>query len=1052
MYITIYASDLNAVGALELYAFYDPEVFTVTSSDTMSLVSGQQVAINTATPGEASFNMISATGVSGSGSIWEIALRVNSSAAAGSYDLTLAVGDAYDTSLAPIAFSASGCSITVNAPTVSKQTMSVYWSGSSYTTYYKGDSVTVNFATNNAYNLSSADFEIEYDETMLELVSISLGSKLTSATNAIYSINSDIPGYAKISYASTSAISGGISPIVSATFKIISDDNSSASVKMTASNIYNSNLEVINGSSATRSIYVGKRTVAPTLPKISVSTFDGTAESFDISISAPGSTELAAIDFEISFDATKINCLNAVCEAPGCFIVQNIDNENGKVKFSFICVDGISEDTELVKLTFSREGLAGGSVRLGVVGKNAVDANYDPLSFEYESVTLLCHVPGPHATCTAPQICTICAKVFEDPLGHDEIAHDAKAPTCSEVGWDAYVTCSRCDHTTYVQIDTLPHNSTYYEAKEPTCTEFGWDAYEICADCGYSSYQKIDAYGHRILVGGTVMADPLELANDTGYPFSYNESTGEYASTNKDHYSGSYFTITVLHDCSLTIKYRVSSENGWDKLIIRRNGYEIANISGSWSQQSKVLDLSAGDVVTISYTKDGSVHSGSDTGWFILEYDNVEVSSYVPAPAEEAEPTCTEAVVCHFCQTQVKEALGHDEISHAAQAPTCTEVGWDAYVTCSRCDYTTYAEIAALGHNEVAHAAQVPTCTAIGWGAYVTCSRCDHSTHEEIAALGHHEISHAAQVPTCTAIGWDAYVTCSRCDYSTYEEIRATGHTASNWIIDVEATYDTDGSKHKQCLVCQAVTEVSIVPMLSHSYISVVTAPTCTHQGYTTHTCNHCDSVYVDDYVPAIGHNFTTEWTIDSNATCTTDGSKSHHCSRCDEKTNVTIIEASGHSYGDWYESKSASCTEDGEKTRVCAVCHNAEREAIEKLGHAEVSHNAQSASCTQAGWLAYTTCSRCDYTTYAEVDALGHNDTNRDNLCDRCEALLTTQPDTDADGDSPSDGESENLSGGAIAGIVAGAASTVGIGGFSLFWFAIKKKSWADLLAIFKR
>lgn len=42
--------------------------------------------------------------------------------------------------------------------------------------------------------------------------------------------------------------------------------------------------------------------------------------------------------------------------------------------------------------------------------------------------------------------------------------------------------------------------------------------------------------------------------------------------------------------------------------------------------------------------------------------------------------------------------LGHDLIHHDAQAPACTEIGWEAYDTCSRCDYTTYTELAATGH------------------------------------------------------------------------------------------------------------------------------------------------------------------------------------------------------------------------------------------------------------------------------------------------------------------------------------------------------------------
>ena len=68
-------------------------------------------------------------------------------------------------------------------------------------------------------------------------------------------------------------------------------------------------------------------------------------------------------------------------------------------------------------------------------------------------------------------------------------------------------------------------------------------------------------------------------------------------------------------------------------------------------------------------------------------------------------PTCTEqgftTHTCHCGDSYVDtyvDALGHDEIEHVAQVPTCSEVGWDAYVTCSRCDYSTYSEI-STGHN-----------------------------------------------------------------------------------------------------------------------------------------------------------------------------------------------------------------------------------------------------------------------------------------------------------------------------------------------------------------
>ena len=43
-------------------------------------------------------------------------------------------------------------------------------------------------------------------------------------------------------------------------------------------------------------------------------------------------------------------------------------------------------------------------------------------------------------------------------------------------------------------------------------------------------------------------------------------------------------------------------------------------------------------------------------------------------------------------------------------------------------------------------------------------------------------------------------------------------------------------------------------------------------------------------------------------------------------------------------------------------------------------------------------------------------------------------------------------LGAGAIVGIVLASVVVAGIGGFALVWFVIKKKSWADFIAIFKK
>ena len=121
----------------------------------------------------------------------------------------------------------------------------------------------------------------------------------------------------------------------------------------------------------------------------------------------------------------------------------------------------------------------------------------------------------------------------------------------------------------------------------------------------------------------------------------------------------------------------------------------------------------------------------------------------------------------------------HDMMHHDAKAPTCTEIGWDAYETCQRegCTYTTKVEIPALKHNLVHHDAKAPTCTEIGWDEYDTCSRCDYTTKVELPALKHKLVHHDAKAPTCTEIGWNEYDACQRegCDYTTKVEIPAPG-------------------------------------------------------------------------------------------------------------------------------------------------------------------------------------------------------------------------------------------------------------------------------------
>ena len=119
------------------------------------------------------------------------------------------------------------------------------------------------------------------------------------------------------------------------------------------------------------------------------------------------------------------------------------------------------------------------------------------------------------ATCVSPPVYyTNCAYCYRkgtdtyvhpwygpDPNNHDLVHHDAKAPTCTEIGWDEYDACQRegCDYTTKVEIPALKHKLVHHDAKAPTCTETGWEEYDTCSRCDYTTKVELLALKHDLV-------------------------------------------------------------------------------------------------------------------------------------------------------------------------------------------------------------------------------------------------------------------------------------------------------------------------------------------------------------------------------------------------------------------------------------------------------------------------------------------------------------------------------------------------------------------------
>ncbi|MGN0824125.1 MAG: leucine-rich repeat protein [Candidatus Coproplasma sp.] len=269
---------------------------------------------------------------------------------------------------------------------------------------------------------------------------------------------------------------------------------------------------------------------------------------------------------------------------------------------------------------------------------------------------------------------------------------------------------------------------------------------------------------------------------------------------------------------------------------------------------------------------------------------------------------------CSVTDTVTDEGtkLGHSFTEYVYNNDaTCTEDG-TATATCDHegCGetHTKTIEGNKLGHRLINHKAQAPTCTEIGWETYDDCSRCDYTTYVELPATGHTQATAVEEnrvEATCEQDGhYDSVVYCSVCQAELNREnktIDKLGHSFTNYISNDDATCSEDGTKTATCDRCDATDTVTYEgSKLGHSY----GAPVWTWTGYTsakaTFTCSH-DSAHVEE-VTATGEKITNE--ITTNPTCTATGVRTYTATVTFGGVNYTgtateDVAATGHTWSD---------------------------------------------------------------------------------------------------------------------------------------------------------
>ena len=287
-------------------------------------------------------------------------------------------------------------------------------------------------------------------------------------------------------------------------------------------------------------------------------------------------------------------------------------------------------------------------------------------------------------------------------------------------------------------------------------------------------------------------------------------------------------------------------------------------------------------------------------------------------------------------------------------------------------------------HNYVATVTK-PTCTEAGYTTNV-CSVCqDTYTSDNVDALGHTEVVDAAVSATCTEAGKTEGKHCSVCNEVLVAQTveAALGHSLGE---------DANCTDAQTCTVCGAELEAA----LGHDYKSVVTDPTCTKEGYTTHTCTRCRDSYVDARVDALGHTEVTDAAVE--ATCTATGlTEGKHCSVCNEVLEAQeVVAALGHTEV-VDKAVAPTCTATGlTEGKHCSVCNEVlvEQEVVDALGHTEVVDKAVAPTCTETGLTEGKHCSVCDEVLVKQevVAALGHTEVVDKAVAPTCTATGLTE------------------------------------------------------------
>lgn len=644
------------------------------------------------------------------------------------------------------------------------------------------------------------------------------------------------------------------------------------------------------------------------------------------------------------------------------------------------------------------------------VGTKTVTISYEGKSVSFDIEVAHTHTWGEWETVSSPKcldkgsekrVCSVCREIEMrdvDPLGHNwekDFTIDNE-PKC-EIAGSKSIHCSRCDVVKDITpIAPIGHDYDSSITKDATCTENGIKTFVCKNDPSHAHTEEIPKLNHNY------------VASVTKQPTCEEKGIKTFACSNDPSHTYTEDIPAIGHSFELTKTIKATcTEDGKEIYTCKNNSShtkEVVLQATGHTPSDWIIDKKP------TYLEDGSKHKECTVCKTVLATETVSMLDDITAPKIEIKvkdnsfksfinnisfglffkETVDITITAQDAESGVEKVEYIKTNIPISESDIVLQTEWisgEKLTVSDDEEFIIYVRatdkqgnISYVGTDGMVVDKTAPVINGITNNA-IYCQPVSFTVSdkyiEKVIVNGTEALTDSGEYTLPSADSQYNIVAVDKAGNETVYNVTVNeGHTYGDWVTDKSADCTNNGEKHRVCSIC-----------------------------------GHRD----DAEIPTLGHDYSSEFTVDIEPTCTTDGEKSKHCSRCDDRKDITVLSATGHSFDEWKTVVSPDCTNSGSRQRVCTACGFTETENFNPNGHKwdsdytidipstcttdgsksihcancdvvkdsqiipATGHNLgeykviESATCTENG-LEKRTCANCDYSETREIPALGHD------------------------------------------------------------------------------